>query len=160
MAKKTLNFKDNRQKISVPLAMSTNLQKTSSKLFKKQTNKKILGRSWAKIGLRKTQATCLVRSGEIPSPRQTSIDKTSDCVINSERGALVRGSDPPSGHSVHNTAGNTWRAPARRLLQKIYVHGCVENSRPKISIPPRWQKIELVSGWEKTAGRRGQPLAS
>ena len=43
----------------------------------------------------------LIRSGEIPSPRQTSIDKTNDCAMETDRGALVRGSDPPSGHSVH-----------------------------------------------------------
>ena len=59
-----------------------------------------------------------VRSGEIPSPGQTSsIDKSNDCAMKSERGALVKGSDPPSGHSVHKTAGDTWRAPARRLIQ-------------------------------------------
>ena len=66
----------------------------------------------------KDSAKCLIRSGEIPSPPQISIDKTDDCVMKSERGALVRGSDPPSGHSVHNTAGDTWRAPARCLIQK------------------------------------------
>ena len=55
----------------------------------------------------------LVRSGEIPSPRQTSLDKTYDCAMKYERGALVRGSDPPSGHSVHKTTGDTRRAPAR-----------------------------------------------
>ena len=49
----------------------------------------------------------LIRSGEIWSPRQTSIDKTNDCAMKSERGALDRDSDPPSGHSVHNTAGDT-----------------------------------------------------
>ena len=63
-------------------------------------------------------AKCLIRSGEIPSPRQTSIDKTKDCFMNSDRGALARGSNPPFGHSVHNTAGHTWRAPARRVIQK------------------------------------------
>ena len=30
-----------------------------------------------------------------PSPRQTSIGENSDWVMKSERGALVRGSDPP-----------------------------------------------------------------
>ena len=65
----------------------------------------------------KNSAKCLIRSGEILSPRQTSIDKTNDCAMKSERVALVRGSNPPSGHSVHNTAGDTWRAPARRLIQ-------------------------------------------
>ena len=43
----------------------------------------------------------LIRSGQIPSPRQTSIDKTNDWAMASERGALVRGSDPPYGHSIH-----------------------------------------------------------
>ena len=37
--------------------------------------------------------------------------------MKSERGALVRGSDPPSGHSVHKTTGDKWRAPAWRLIQ-------------------------------------------
>ena len=75
-----------------------------------------MGRFWATIGLRGTHRK-LVRSGEIPSPRQTSIDKTNDCVMKSERGALVRDSDPPSDHSVYNTAGDMWRTPARRLIQ-------------------------------------------
>ena len=66
----------------------------------------------------KNSTACIVRIGEIPSPRQTSIDKNNDCFMKSERGALVTGSDPLSGHSVHNTAGDTWRAPARRLMQK------------------------------------------
>ena len=58
----------------------------------------------------------LVRSGEIPSPRQTSIDQNNDCAVKSERGALVV-SDPPSGHIIHKTAGDTWQAPARRLIR-------------------------------------------
>ena len=47
--------------------------------------------------LEKNSAECLLplRSGEIPSPRQTSTDQTDDGVMNFERGALVRGSDPP-----------------------------------------------------------------
>ena len=57
------------------------------------------------------------QSGEIPSPGQASIDKTNDCAMKSERGALVRGSDTPFGHSVHKTTGDEWRAPARRLIQ-------------------------------------------
>ena len=67
---------------------------------------------------KKNSAKCLIRSGESPSPRQTSIDKTHDCIMNSERGALVMTSDPPSGYSAHNTAGDTWLASARRLIQK------------------------------------------
>ena len=54
----------------------------------------------------KNSANRLTRSGEIPSPRQTSIDGTNDSVINPERGAPYRSSNTPSGHSVHNTAGD------------------------------------------------------
>ena len=57
-----------------------------------------------------------VRSGVVPSPGQASIDKTNDRAMKSERGALVRGSDPTSGHSVHKTTGDKWRVPARRLI--------------------------------------------
>ena len=64
-----------------------------------------------------------IRSGEIPSPRQTSIDKANDYVMNSERGALTRGSDPPSGHSVHKMTSDAWRALARRLIQKHLATG-------------------------------------
>ena len=71
----------------------------------------------------KKSAKCLVRSGEIASPRRTSIDKANDCVMKSELGALVRGSDPPFGRSVHNAAGDMWRAPSRRLIQKLLAAG-------------------------------------
>ena len=81
----------------------------------------------------KISEKCLIRSGEIPSPRRTSIDKTNDCVMNSERGALVKGSDPPSGHSVHNTAGDTWRAQARRLIQEHLSTGVKKTDDQKIS---------------------------
>ena len=86
-------------------------EKIRFKLFKNPDKKK----SWADLGPQLSQM--FVRSGEIPSPRQTSIDETNDCAMESERGALVRGSDPPSSHSVHNTNGDRWRAPARRLIQ-------------------------------------------
>lgn len=36
-------------------------------------------------------AKCLIRSGDVLSPRQTSIDNTNDCVMKSQRGALVIG---------------------------------------------------------------------
>ena len=53
----------------------------------------------------------------IPCLRQTSIDKNDDCAMKSERGAFVRGSDPPSDHSVHKTTGDTWWDAARRLIK-------------------------------------------
>ena len=46
-----------------------------------------------------------VRSGEILSPGPTSIDKTNDCAMKAERGAPVRGFDPPSGDTVLKTTG-------------------------------------------------------
>ena len=56
--------------------------------------------------------------------------------MKSERGAPVRGSDPPSGHSVHNTAGDTWRVPARRLIQTHFLFlGADDVKRGKISDP-------------------------
>ena len=76
--------------------------------------------SWADLGPRSAWeklSQMFVRSGEIPSPGQTSIDKTNDCAMKSERGAPVRGSYPPFGHTVHKTTGDRRRAPARRLIQ-------------------------------------------
>ena len=76
--------------------------------------------SWEDLGPRSAWekvSQIFIRSGEIPSLRQTSIDKTNDCAMKSERGALVRGPDPPSGHRVHETTSDTWRTPARRLIQ-------------------------------------------
>ena len=90
---KSLNPKDIRRNISVPLAMSTNLYKKiqTSKKNKKTNPGWMLGQD----RLEKSSAKCLIRSGEIPSPRQTSIDQTNDYVMKSERDALVRGSYPP-----------------------------------------------------------------
>ena len=105
VAKKSLNFKDARQNISVPFSISTNLQK---KFIPKNPNELFPGQILGQDRPEKNSAQCLIRSGEIPSPRQTSIDKTNDCAMKSERGELVRGSDPPSGHSVHKTTGNIY----------------------------------------------------
>ena len=66
----------------------------------------------------KPSAESIIRSGEIPSPRQTSIDKINGCAMKSERGALVTGSDPPFHHRAYTTAGNMWQGPARRLTPK------------------------------------------
>ena len=84
--------------------------------FQKPRNIIPVGRFWAKIGLNKL-SQMFIRSGEIPSPRQTSIDKINVCGMKSKRGALVTGSDPPSAYSVHKTTGDTWRVPGRLLIQ-------------------------------------------
>ena len=62
-----------------------------------------------------------------PGPRQTSIGKNSDCVMKSEQGVLVRGSDPPQGHRVHTKAGDMWRAPVKRLGKKTFGRWRIEN---------------------------------
>ena len=64
---KSYKFKDTRQKIYVPLAMSTNIRKKVSNLSKKERKKNIPGpikdRLWEKL------SQMFTRSGEIPSPR-------------------------------------------------------------------------------------------
>ena len=121
--------------------MSANLRKNSFKLFKNPEK----NNSWADLGPRSARhklSQMFVPSGEIPSPGQTSSDKTNDCAIKSERRAPVRGSDPPSGHSVHTTTGDRWRAPARRLIETHLAASVYKTG----SIPLRWQKIVLFSG--------------
>ena len=100
LPKKMMNFKHNRHKISVPLAMSTksNLEKKVPSLKKQKRKKTIPGQMLSQHRPEKNSAKCSIRSNETPSPRQTSIDKANDCVMKSERGTLTRGSDPPSGH--------------------------------------------------------------
>ena len=84
--------------------MSTSLRKKSFKLFKNPENI-IPGPIFGQDQPEKNSAKCLFEAG-IPSSGQTSIDQTNDCAMKSERGALVRGSDPPSGHIVHKTTGD------------------------------------------------------
>ena len=115
---KKLKFKDTRHKISVPLATSTNVLKKSSKLKNNNQEKTLMGKLWPKIGLRKTQPNVTSKRRDCES--STDIDRqTYDCAMKSERGALARGSDPPSGHSVYKTAGDTRQAPARSLMQTL-----------------------------------------
>ena len=64
------------------------------------------------------------RSGEIPRPRQTSIEETSNCVMKPERGALVKSSDPPQAHRVYKKAGDMWRPPASHSV-KTYLAAAV-----------------------------------
>ena len=49
--------------------------------FRTTPKKTIMGPMLGQDRLQKSSGGCLVRSGEIPSPRQTSIDKTNDCVM-------------------------------------------------------------------------------
>ena len=51
--------------------------------------------------------------------------------MKSDRDTFVKGSDTPCGRSLHDMAGDTWRARARRPIRNVYNRWCVENSRPK-----------------------------
>ena len=85
--------------------------------------------------LEKKLSLMFTRSGEIPSTRQRTIDKTKD-TMKSGRGALVRGSDPPSRHSVDETTCDRWQAPARRHIW----HWCAENRLQKFLTSPQCKK--------------------
>lgn len=41
------------------------------------------------------QRKVLFEAARLYSPRLASVDETNDCIVKSERGTLVRGSDPP-----------------------------------------------------------------
>ena len=104
-----------------------------------ELKKKKLGPTLGQDRFQKTSGGCLltVRGGEIPSLcRQTSIDKTNDCVMVSERGSLARDSDPPQGHRIHTKTGDMWRALVRRMKKsnRSLVH---RKQMTKILDPPR-----------------------
>ena len=64
-----------------------------------------------------------IRSDVISCSLHTSFDEINDGVVNSKRGELVRGSDPPLVYSAHSTAGDLWRAPIRLVLKKHLAAG-------------------------------------
>ena len=135
-----MNFKGSRHKIFVLLAMSTNRQNKKFQSFQK-SEKIIPGQLLGQYRPDKNSAKRLNRSGEVPSPPHISIDKTDDCVTSSERGEFVKGSDTATDHSVQDTAGDAWRAPARRLAKKNFHPRVRKTRRLESSIPPRWQKL-------------------
>ena len=104
-------------------------RKSSKKKFhtflKPRKNRVIPGPILGQDRPEKNSAKCLFEAARY---------RTNDGAMKSERGAPVRGSDPPSGHSVRASDTNTFGCC------------CVENRRQKISIPLRWQKIGLFSG--------------
>ena len=106
----------------------------------------------------KNTGGCLVQSSEIPSSRQTSTDKTNDCVMNSEWSTLVGGSDPPKGFRLHAMAGVMWRALARHMIEKNNWSLVCTKQMTKFLDPSRTAK-KKKQVWEKTVGRRQQALA-
>ena len=63
-------------------------------------------RSWPKIGLRNSQADLGLDAAQFGVVHTLLFDEINDSVVNSERGELVRGSNPPLVHSAHSTAGD------------------------------------------------------
>ena len=62
--------------------------------------------------------------------------------MNSERGELVRGSDPPLVYSARSTAGGLWRAQIKLVLKTHLVIG-VQKSEAKTSVSQRDENIIL-----------------
>ena len=123
-------------------------QKTVSNFEKKENNN-----SWADLGPKSAWeklSQTLIRSAEIPSLRPTLIDKTNDCAMKREQGEFVKGSDPPSGFSVHKTTGDTWWAPARRLIQ-TRLGAAVKKTGDKNSRSLSDRKKGLLSGFGRKA---------
>ena len=84
-----------------------------------------------------------IRRGAIWCSPRTSYDEINDSVINSERGELVRGSDPPLVHSTHSTAGDLWRAPIRLLLKTHLVAGVKKTETKTLHRLPTGEKQNL-----------------
>ena len=71
----------------------------------------------ANICLRNSQANLGLDAAYFFCSPQTSFDEINDGVVKSERGELVRVSDPLLVYSAHATAGDLWRVPIRLLLK-------------------------------------------
>ena len=78
--------------------------------------------------------------------------------MKSERGALVRGYDRPSGHSVHNTAGDMWGAPGRRPKLNFWQLVCRKQTKKNLD-PSPMAKQNFFRVSKNSVGRRGQHLA-
>ena len=79
--------------------------------------------------------------------------------MRSERGELARVSDPPSVYSVHNAAGDVWRAPTRLLLKMYLAAGVSETETKTLDRLPTGGKMIFLSIFTKTTGLGGRPLA-
>ena len=122
--------------------------------FRKPRKKKILGRSWAKIGPRKTQPN--VCSPVLDRHRATK-PTTAPRNLNGAR---------PLGAPTHPLVTVFTKRPVigggRRQASDTNTFGrcCVKSMRQKFSIPLRWQKIGLLSGLEerRTPRATSRPL--
>ena len=110
--------------------MSTILQTESFKLLEKPEKNK--------YGADIAPASASEELRQMFSPKRrdsessTGIDRQNQRLrYNSERGALVRGSDPSEGHRVYTMAGDMWRALARSMIKINWSLVC-KNQRTKI----------------------------
>ena len=98
----------------------------------------------------------LIWNGEIPSPRQTSIDKTNDCDMKSERGALVRDSNPPQ--CSHD--GRWYVTGASQALDNKHLTSRVKKTDDKkcrsLSDGKKYTFFRVLV---KSVKHRGQPLS-
>ena len=153
-----MNFEDTRHKRFLYRSLGAQIFKKKVPHLKKKSEK---NNSWADVGPRSaweklSQNVSFEAARFRVLDRHPSIDKTNDCAMKSERGALVRGSDPPSGHSGHKTAGDTWRAPTRRLTQALL---CGKQATKSLDPSPMAKNRPFFQIWKKSIGRRGQLLA-
>ena len=72
-----------------------------------------------------------------------SFDEINDIVVNSERGELVRGSDPPLVYSAHSTAGDLRRAPIRLPLQTHLAAGVYKSETKTLYGLPTGEHTEF-----------------
>ena len=112
--------------------------------------KRFFAANLANVCLINCQGRSWNRRGVISCAPHTSFDEINGSVVNSERGELVRGSDPPFVHSAHSTAGDVWRAPIRLLLKNAWRPVC-RKLRRKLSIASHRAKYRTLSGFD------GQP---
>ena len=86
-----------------------------------------------------------IRRGAISCSPHTSFHEINDSVVNSERGELVRGSDPHLVYSAHSTAGDLLPAPIRLLLKTFWRLVC-RQLRQKLSIVSQRGKNRILRG--------------
>ena len=56
-----------------------------------------------------------------------TFDEINDSAVNSERGELVRGSDPPLVYNAHSTAGDFVAGTDQASVKNTFGGWCVEN---------------------------------
>ena len=79
--------------------------------------------------------------------------------MKSERRALVRGSDPPSGHSVHKTTGDVAGA-GQSSDTNTFGRCCVENRTTKILDPSPMAKVLKIGLFSDLGEERRTPRAT